>query len=461
MTVRQISSVVGGHFQTLLSQQEAKLQEQLSLQRQQQQTQQVKAKMLKRLSVEKTSKERPPRSGKTSPDKLPSRGETPAPVDSSTVDVGLGASPQPLSLELSKWSSKAKPSRKDAILEEIGREFSAITKEPSKRRVAPKKAGPNLTRLSMDHKNKGPPGPATYSTQLSTDEMVPPIQSSRIVTHDANVVKQELEDTSNVKVPDSPDLFATRSRTRISLRDFEENFSNANSASPSQHVLESSSKVKTLTEEDESRATDGTPARNMVTPPPPPPPPLTSQAPTATKVDAAKDTKPDSSKPKPQTSPQREKGDMKPTEATSSQEPGPDLSKAKLRTSLILEHKEEGDKETKIDGDSDGTVLIQTIMSEKETAIVGKGGHALLLPASQLGSFEQEEAELSRARMKPAGPHGGAGKPPAAAAATAERGGGAGSVVPKPAAQRPAPAPTKPERQPWPGKFCMSVSLLL
>ena len=46
---------------------------------------------------------------------------------------------------------------------------------------------------------------------------------------------------------------------------------------------------------------------------------------------------------------------------------------------------------TRIDGDSTGTVLVQTRMSEKETAVMGKQGSTLLLPASQISQYEREE----------------------------------------------------------------------
>ena len=50
----------------------------------------------------------------------------------------------------------------------------------------------------------------------------------------------------------------------------------------------------------------------------------------------------------------------------------------------------------RIDGDATGTVLVQTVMSEKETCIVGGQGRAKLLPASELGKYEKEEKERER-----------------------------------------------------------------
>lgn len=43
-----------------------------------------------------------------------------------------------------------------------------------------------------------------------------------------------------------------------------------------------------------------------------------------------------------------------------------------------------GDKETRIDADASGTLLIQTVMGEKETAILGSPGRAELVSGSQI-----------------------------------------------------------------------------
>ena len=47
----------------------------------------------------------------------------------------------------------------------------------------------------------------------------------------------------------------------------------------------------------------------------------------------------------------------------------------------------------RIDGDASGTVLVQTVVSEKETCIVGGQGQAMLLPARELGDYEREQQE--------------------------------------------------------------------
>ena len=53
-----------------------------------------------------------------------------------------------------------------------------------------------------------------------------------------------------------------------------------------------------------------------------------------------------------------------------------------------------GDKETRIDADASGTVLICTVMSEKETAILGSPGKAELVSGSQIFNYlKEEEAE--------------------------------------------------------------------
>lgn len=99
-----------------------------------------------------------------------------------------------------------------------------------------------------------------------------------------------------------------------------------------------------------------------------------------------------------------------------------------LRTSLLLEKMEEGEKETRIDGDGKETILIQTTMGEKETAIVGSHGSAILLPTSELDKYQEEE------KVEPVAPP--TSSPP---------------VLPPPPPP-PPPKPEQPERKPWPGE---------
>lgn len=85
------------------------------------------------------------------------------------------------------------------------------------------------------------------------------------------------------------------------------------------------------------------PTENMPPPPPPPPPPLLS-----------------------------------------SQTAG--ASNRSSRSSLLV--RQDGDIETKIDHDATGTVLIQTVMGEKETCIMGNAGAAMLIPAGELDNYQ-------------------------------------------------------------------------
>lgn len=49
----------------------------------------------------------------------------------------------------------------------------------------------------------------------------------------------------------------------------------------------------------------------------------------------------------------------------------------------------------RIDGDASGTVLVQTVVSEKETCVMGgEPGSTVLLPASQLSEYEKEQEKL-------------------------------------------------------------------
>lgn len=123
-------------------------------------------------------------------------------------------------------------------------------------------------------------------------------------------------------------------------------------------------------------------------------------------------------------------------------EPRPESSGSNvLRTSLLLEKMEEGEKETRIDGDGKETILVQTTMGEKETAIVGSQSSALLLPTSELGKYEEEEKRGSSAAEPMATPSSSSSDPPPVLA-----------IPPPP----PPPELEKPKRKPWPGEITLT-----
>ena len=114
-------------------------------------------------------------------------------------------------------------------------------------------------------------------------------------------------------------------------------------------------------------------------------------------------------------------------------------SEGVLRTSLLLETMEEGEQETRIDGDGKEAILVQTRMGEKETAIVGSQSHAMLLPTSELNQYEQAEKEKAKSSAA-------AAAPPVAP-----------PLAPPPA---PPPEPKKPQRKPWPSKSRLPIQSL-
>ena len=67
-----------------------------------------------------------------------------------------------------------------------------------------------------------------------------------------------------------------------------------------------------------------------------------------------------------------------------------------LRTSVLLESMEEGEMETRIDGSRGHSFLVQTTMSEKETALVGRP--TTLLPASELKKYQDSQKEKEKKR---------------------------------------------------------------
>lgn len=401
--VRQICSVVSGHFQLLLTQQEARQRQQ-----QQQQQQQVKAKMLKRLSVDKT--EQKMKSEKPSPPK-------PQPEHAPDVSISTDIVEQPSSYSdipelpgqdwiLRDWSTSPQPSpsTEGELLEEIGRQFMAITKEPSRRIPASQMQGPRLKRLSvgpeggsLSKKRRQPSRPAPSRpapsrpldkvkqedlsrSQDSLGELVPPIQSTKIEKHDGAILIQPLEDTTGIKVPDSPELYIAKSKTRLSLE---------GSFPPS------SSNSQTTIEPMEVAPVELSTAKAQKNNAPAPPEPMDTETHHLLQATTMEEGQSGAHHSPQDTTVEESQSGTHHSPQDTTMEEGQTDSESKqgsvLRTSLLLESKEEGDKETRIDGDASGTILLQTVMSEKETAIVGREGKAVLLPASNLQQYEQEE----------------------------------------------------------------------
>ena len=139
------------------------------------------------------------------------------------------------------------------ILDEIGRQFSAITREPVRaRRSGSQIQGPKLKRLSIHDGDKGSlskrqqrrgassrvsPKAKADLNQSQNEQLLPPLRPNQTAQHDGNVVTQRLEDTTGVKVPDSPELLVTRSRTRLSIISGSGSFAGP-SASASEHTLD-------------------------------------------------------------------------------------------------------------------------------------------------------------------------------------------------------------------------------
>ena len=100
----------------------------------------------------------------------------------------------------------------------------------------------------------------------------------------------------------------------------------------------------------------------------------------------------------------------------------------------------------RIDGDASGTVLVQTVVSEKETCIVGGQGEAMLLPARELGDYEREQQEQeTQENTSPSPPPPTAALPPHPTP----------TLPPHPTPTLPPPPPPPPpkkQREPWPGQ---------
>ena len=387
------------------------------LQQQQQQSQAVRPIMLKRLSTPAVAAPEPQAAGKKEKKKKlskqkqsPKNEQFPSPAHESVSEFEFsdlsGSHPE----VFADWSTHHQitplsqqqdisPEREE-ILQEIGRQFSAITKEPSRRRAGGGGAGgrgrgPNVKRLSATglqgsaNRRKALFGPSAESME-SIDDLVPPLQLNVVKHHSGNRITQELGNTDDIELRDDFDVLVPRGKSRSSVLD-RESF------------------------------------RQLVT------------------VEPMEITQPMNSTFREEQQPLHDDREGSPEHSI-------------LHTSLLLETMEEGEVETRIDGDESGTVLIQTHMSEKETAIVGEEGHAALLPASELESKGQEPQNESSAGAPGSGAppppiEGPEGQPPPAPAEA--------PPIPE-TTPPPPPEPVKQERKPWPCKFflkCYAVMI--
>ena len=423
--VRQICSAVNDRFQHLLVEQEARRLQ--LLQQQQQQSQAVKPIMLKRLSTPAPPEPQAAAAGKKERKKKlskqkqsPKDEQFPSPAHESVSEFEFsdlsGSHPE----VLVDWSTHqispppplsqehtVSPEREE-ILQEIGRQFSAITKEPSRRRGIGGGGGggvlgrgPNVKRLSAtglqgsaNRRRKEQFGPPADSME-SIDDLVPPLQMNVVKQHSGNRVTQELENTDDIELRDDFDVLVPRGKSRSSVLD-QDSFRRLDTVEP----MEASQPMNSTFKEEQQ--------------------------------------------PQPN--------------------PGETPEHSILHTSLLLETMEEGEVETRIDGDESGAVLIQTHMSEKETAIVGEDGHAALLPASELGEYKSGEGQLQEPQSESsAGAPGSPGVPPPpppppiegsegqAPPASAEAPPTTEATPPPP--PPPPPEPVKQERKPWPCEY--------
>ena len=300
------------------------------------QQQQVKTKMLKRLSV-------PPEQSRSTSRKVSERAEEDGLIHLTHLSKEMSEE------EVTPRRPHTSHDEQDKILEKIGQQFMAITKEPSYRqRVSATKKGPNVKRLSIESTG--------VNCGNSDDELLPPISINKIAHHNGQVVTQELPDASGITITENTDyLVPKRRQRRTGIVNF----------------VDSSSVPK------------------EVVPPP----------------------------------------NLQELQSDSPSDESPD-SENTLRTSLLLETMEEGEKETRIDGDGKEAILVQTTMGEKETAIIGRKGSALLLPTSQLTNYQETEqqSETSPQSLLPPPTH-------------------------SPLTLPPSPPPEKPGRTPWSGKI--------
>lgn len=328
--------------------------------------------MLKRLSKPepgKSEKSSRTTSRKASEHAEPSVAAQTAPLEASLNQALQTYTTPAVQVKVSSPKNRQPPSHEEDISEQIGRHFMAITKEPSHRQRRGQGSrgeasrgqasrgqalkGPSIKRLSVDEAVGNTKGGGRESND-SIDELLPPISPGNVTKHDGNVVTQQLEDTTGIKVRNEISEYLVlkgKQRARIN------------------------------------------PAPSLQAPVEP------------------------------------HSGEHQPKSSDS----------AVLRTSLLLEKMEEGEKETRIDGDGKEAILIQTTMSEKETAIVGSQGSAVLLPTSELGAY-QEDQDKAMAVPPPPPPSSSPAPPP------------------PPPPPPPEPEPETPVRKPWPGEMITACS---
>ena len=148
---------------------------------------------------------------------------------------------------LHDWSTylHTPPSPEGEILDEISRHFAMVTKEPSRRRASHLQ-GPKLKRLSAETGGMAE-GPASRRRRggewrmpvlPSKEGLVPPLhRSSGVRQHDGKVISQILEDTTGVKLQE-PELHLVQNRTRVSLKSLIESL--PPSTPVSHHTLDTS-----------------------------------------------------------------------------------------------------------------------------------------------------------------------------------------------------------------------------
>lgn len=394
--VRQICSLLSEYFRGLVMQLEA---EKLLGH---EEDQLVRSKMLKRLSTmpeaTRTVPDRPAASSdRASPEKMPPNKISPGRPAKMLDHAGSRATAAPLrkltldqamedleaELEMStSHSAHLIPNQEDSIMLEIGRQFSAITKEPSQRHQGrgPKKDS-SLKRLST-----GSAGRKKWISREFSDsipDLLPPLRVDKSRRHDGRVLTQHLEDTTGVHVIEDTDYLVPKRSLRVGVADV----------------------VYTQNMEDQRGTMPASKPNNGGT-----------------------------------------TGDVGVI--------GKERNQTVLRTSLLLETMEEGEKETRIDGDGKNTFLVQTTMSEKETAIIGSHGSTILIPTSELGNYETTEqqatmdTEVNSSSSQSQMPAGSSGPPPPPPSSGPH-------IQPKP---EPEPEPEVPMREPWLGKLINKVA---
>ena len=246
----------------------------------------------------------------------------------------------------------------EEFAEEIGKQFLAVTKTPSRVGARKQNRGPKLKRLSTTEQgslSKRTRNPVTAnlkieldksstSLAMSTTELFPPLViSPTSAQHDGNVVTQELDDTNGIEVPDMYDLLSTRSKTRLPLAP--DSF--PNSASNSQPTLEQSmenSPIPSL-----ERGTRNLLLTSITAPPlpkqpitisPTPPPFSPPTPPVITQPTTALDSEENGSEV------MENEAVTQVTRTQDSPEQGEVTPKHKSRTSQLLETREDGEAET-------------------------------------------------------------------------------------------------------------------